>query len=114
MEQQIALRENGAVVEDWRTPDEVAKTIGFVVATDSFMSGWGKAQGRSLFAVPFTNYDEAATVEGNMNRRDEMKRVRIVYGADYPQKVKLGPEDHLSIRAYKRGKTDRFFIAGGF
>ena len=105
------VRENGAIVHDRRTEEDKARTAGFVVATDSFMSGWGKAPGRSLFAVPFADDIQAAIVERNMQHRSEMKRVRIV-ARDYPQQVKLSPSDHLSI-SDMRGSS-RFYREGGF
>lgn len=102
---------SGAIIDDQRSDEEKKRTIGFVVAIDNFMSGWGMAQGISYFAVPFETWDEAVTVEVNMRRRDEMKCVRIV-GPDYQPKLREG--DHLSIRAHRRGDTDRFFVMGGF
>lgn len=105
------VRENGAIVHDRRTDMDKARTAGFVVATDSFMSGWGLAPGRSLFAVPFANGIQAGIVERNMHHRSEMKRVRLV-GADYPQRVKLWPGDHLSI-SDMRGSS-LFYREGGF
>lgn len=96
-------------LNDRRTDAERESTIGFIVATDRFMSGWGHAPGRSYFAVAFSTWDEAATVEANMRRRSEMKRVRVV-GADY--RPKLTDADHLSIAG--RTSASRFFRAGGF
>ena len=101
--------ESGAVIDDRRTEEDKAATIGFVVATDSFMSGWGEARGRSLFAVPVRNWAEAVTVENNMRARSEMKRVRVV-GKDY--RPRLYPGDHLSIR--DMSDCDRFYRVGGF
>ena len=100
---------SGAVIDDRRTAKEVEQTIGYVVATDRFMSGWGHAPGRSLFAVPFRNHTEAAIVEQNMRRRSEMIRVRVV-GEDYRPKLYRG--DHFSIRSM--AECSRFFQEGGF
>ena len=98
-----------AVIDDRRTDEDKRRTVGFVVATDSFMSGWGKAQGRSLFAVPLSNWDQADTVLANLQARSEMKRPRIV-GADYRPKLSNG--DHLSIR--DMSDCSRFYQPGGF
>lgn len=50
----------------------------FVTATDSYMSGWGNAQGKTNKLVfGCTSYDQAETVEGNLKARDEMKYVNI-------------------------------------
>ena len=97
------------VKEDHRTPEQKAATVCFVVATDSFMSGWGQAKGRSIFAVPCRSMQEAFIVEDNMRHRSEMKRVRIV-GADYRPRLYNG--DHLSIRAMD--DVSRFYEPGAF
>jgi hypothetical protein len=99
----------GAVIDDRRTDEERELTQLFVVATDSFMSGWGFAPGKSYFAVPCTDHAQAQIVLGNMEDRTEMKRPRIV-GKNY--KPRLRPGDHLSIRSPK--DCDRFYIKGGF
>lgn len=80
--------------EDRRTPEEKASTQWFVVATDKFMSGWGQAPGRSLFALACSTWDDAQVVRDNLLARPEMKRVRVV-GGDW--RPRLGEGDHLSI-----------------
>lgn len=97
------------VRDDHRSEEDKAATIGFVVATDSFMSGWGQAPGRSLFAVPFRTWAEGRIVSENMHARSEMKRVRVV-GKDY--RPRMRPGDHLSIRAMD--DCARFYEVGGF
>jgi len=87
--------EERTVKDDKRTPEEKARTCGFVVATDRFMSGWGGAPGRSLFAVPFDSWELAHVIKDNMRHRSEMMRVRVV-GKDYRPRLYSG--DHLSIR----------------
>jgi hypothetical protein len=83
------------IIEDDRTTDEVNNTLGFVVATDKFMSGWGKAAGRSYVAVPFVSEEDKYKVLSRINRRSEMKRVREVYGKTYRPSMRSG--DHLHI-----------------
>jgi hypothetical protein len=83
------------MIDDKRTEEERATTAGFVVGTDRFMSGWGLAPGRSLFAVPFRDYEEAVKLEAWMRGRGDMLRVRVV-GRDYRPRLHEG--DHLSIR----------------
>lgn len=97
------------MIDDRRTPEDKARTVGFVVATDSFMSGWGQAPGRSLFAVPLSNWDQEPTVTANMDARSDMKRVRTV-GKDYRPHLAAG--DHLSIR--DMSDCSRFYEPGGF
>lgn len=99
------------MIDDRRTSDEKAATVGFVVATDRFLSGWGLAPGRSLFAVPLRSWGQEPTVRRNMKQRSEMQRVRTV-GRDYPKTVRLGRGDHLSIRSLD--DASRFYEDGGF
>jgi len=84
-----------AIIKDDRTAEEVQKTVGFVVATDSFMSGWGDAPGKSIVAVPVTSDKDKAWVQTVMGNRSEMKRIRFAYGSSY--KPRLGQDDHLHI-----------------
>jgi len=99
----------GAIIDDRRTDEQREITWGFIVATDSFMSGWGMAKGKSYFAVPVANNEQARIVEANMRRRSEMKRVRFVL-ADYRPKLQAG--DHLSIM--ELDPKARFFQVNGF
>ena len=98
----------GAVIHD-RRPENQREQFGFVLMTDSFMSGWGKAPGRSLFAVPVSNWRQAETVLENARNRSEMKRPRFVRTL---RNVKLYRGDHLSIRA--PGDSGRWYTPGGF
>jgi hypothetical protein len=82
-------------ISDDRSTEEVAKTYGFVVANDKFMSGWGKAPGRSILAVPFVDEKDRDTILLRVEKRSEMKRVRIVYGKSYHPAMREG--DHLHI-----------------
>jgi len=82
------------MTQDDRTPEEVAATIGFWVATDSFMSGWGCAPGRSLVACPVVSSEDSDAVERRFRLRPEFKRVRFCL-ANY--RPKLSDRDHLHI-----------------
>ncbi len=97
------------MIDDKRTSEQIKKTVCMVVATDSFMSGWGQSPGKSYFAVPCESFDQAKIVEDNMHRRSEMKRVRIV---GVPYRPRLGRGDHLSIR--KMSDCNRFYTPNGF
>ena len=99
----------GRVIDDRRSAEDVTATRFFVVATNKFMSGWGHANGCSLFAVPCKSLDQALIVEQNMRNRSEMLRVRVV-GFDYRPRLYSG--DHLSIR--DMSDCDRFYTPGGF
>ncbi len=86
----------GGVIDDRRSKEVREATRWLVVATDSFMSGWGRAASRSLFAVPCRDYDQAKAVKDNMRQRSEMKRARIVFAPRY--RPHLWEGDHLFIR----------------
>ena len=69
------------MVKDDRTQAEKHETIGFVVATDSFMSGWGGAEGgKSFVARPIRSREELDMVTEAFEGRAEFKRVRFVLG----------------------------------
>ena len=98
----------GGIIDDRRTPEEIEQTAGFYIATDSFMSGWGLAPGRSLFAVPVTvaelsDGETCKRIEERMERRPEFKRVRFVLRSYRPR---LSDGDHLSLRGIS--DTDSF------
>lgn len=82
-----------AVIDDRRTDAERAATIGFVVATDTLMSGWGHAPGRSLFVLAITDANQIDNVEARLRERGDMSRVRFYL--DFPR---LRAGDHMSIR----------------
>ena len=51
----------------------------YVTMTDSFMSGWGMARGRTAkFVVGVDNYAQAQRIARNARCRSEMKYVNIV------------------------------------
>ena len=85
----------GGVVHDRRSDQEKEETIGFIVGTDSFMSGWGQAPGTSYFAIPVRTREEWDETLAFMMGRGDMLRVREV-GKDYRPRLRAG--DHLSIR----------------
>ena len=77
-----------------------ARPFCYVVATDSFLSGWGQAPGRSLYALAIQEGEDPQPVLRKMEDRPEMKRPRIVLNltaAGLP-KVRLHEGDHLSVR----------------
>lgn len=80
---------------------------GFVVATDSFLSGWGEAPGRSLYAIAVESEDEAYTVMHNMKKQGSFKRIR--WTRTLPR-IRRG--DHLSVR--DRHSAPRYFMKDGF
>ena len=86
----------GYTIQDDRAEAEKDVTIGFVVATDKFMSGWGQARsGRSIVARPVRDTEECDRVMRLFEDRDEFKRVRYASGREYKPRLRSG--DHLHI-----------------
>ena len=90
------------MVKDDRTQAEKHETIGFVVATDSFMSGWGGAEGgKSFVARPIRSSEELDMVTEAFEGRAEFKRVRFVLGKVtkegrvYKPKMQVGDQLHV-------------------
>lgn len=71
--------------------------IGYMVATDSFMSGWGKAPYMSYYAVAVRSMKEARSVEERMDMRSDFIRVR--YNLKPP---KGSPGCHLHIVPFEQ------------
>jgi hypothetical protein len=86
----VARGDGEATISDKRQDKE--RACYFVVATDSFMSGWGCAPGRSLYALAIYPGQSATRVFDNLNRRPEFKYVRI--NMSLPR---LRAGDHLSV-----------------
>lgn len=85
---------------------------GYVIATDSFLSGWGGAAGgKSVYAIEVQSENEGYIVMDNMKHRSEMKRVRWVKTLAAVKK-NLGPRDHLTVS--DKHSAPRFFQPGGF
>jgi hypothetical protein len=109
-----AMKSRGAVVVDFTT---VKGRTGkhhyrqYVVATDKFMSGWGGAKGgKSYYVVLVHSPKEEEIVLRNMQRRSEMKNVRV-----QSMLPDVGPRDHMHVVDKK--EAARFFKEpnkGGF
>lgn len=91
-------------IEDDRTEEEIKQTIGFWVATDKAMSGWGQAPRKSYVACPVTSADDSDIVEKRFRYRTEFIRVRYITGRRYYPKMREG--DHLHIYNTKSFRYD--------
>lgn len=70
---------HGITFEDDRSEAQKATHVWLVIGTDSFMSGWGGAEGGTSYAVwACETSTQAAVVERWVRGRSEMKRVRVV------------------------------------
>ena len=92
-----------------------ARPWGYIVCTDTFMSGFGPAKGgRSLYALAVAGPSEANTVARNARARSEMKRPRLVrsFRADGTPSVRMGPNDHMSV--VDRRDAERWYEPGAW
>lgn len=87
-------------IKDDRTPEEKQATRGFLVATDSALSGWGGCN-RSIVARPIVEDGELEVIQRVFEDRSEFKRVRFVLGKETPEgriyKPRLQDGDRLHI-----------------
>jgi len=92
------------VVED-RRGDTTTEPWGYVVFTDRFMSGWGRAPCRSLYALAVSEREAAAVLRYGAGRGD-MARGRVLHGlARLLRTVRRG--DHLAIE--DRAAAERWY-----
>ena len=69
-------------LSDDRTTEQKRTHTCLVAMTDTFLSGWGKADGGVSYAAWAATYEDVDRVERWVRRRSDAKRVRIV-GSDY-------------------------------
>jgi hypothetical protein len=109
-----AMKKRGAVVVDFTTvKGRPGKNYyrSYVVATDKYLSGFGGAEGgKSIYVVMVHSPKEEEIVLRNMQRRSEMKNVRV-----QSMLPDVGPRDHMHVVDKK--EAARFFKEpnkGGF
>jgi hypothetical protein len=73
------------IIQDDRTPEQKATHTWLVIGTDSFLSGWGKAQDGVSIAAWACRPSDRSKVLAWVESRSDMKRVREVSG-DYRPK----------------------------
>lgn len=62
----------------------------YVCMTDSFMSHWGRAAGKTnIFCVACDTYAQADRIESAARSRSEMKRVRIQHNPPRPSPSRI-------------------------
>jgi hypothetical protein len=68
------------ITQDDRTPQQKQTHTLIVIMTDSFMSGWGLAEGGPSYAGWACQPQIIDMVEARIRARDDARRVRIVLG----------------------------------
>ena len=96
---------------DDRTPAERTTHPILIVGTDSFMSGWGKAEGGTSYAAWACRQEDERAVLEWVERRGDMKRVRVTFdlpSAPYRPKgrghlhIYVVREDHPALESKRR------------
>jgi hypothetical protein len=64
------------IMQDDRTPEQKKTHTWLIIGTDSFMSGWGKANGGKSYAAWACLPEKAERVFSWVSGRSDMKRVR--------------------------------------
>ena len=81
---------------DDRTEAQKKTHTVLVAATDSFMSGWGHAQGGMSYCAWACKPEHRPYVEEWVRARGDMKRVRIV-GGDWRPNRRAGDHTHIYV-----------------
>lgn len=89
---------------------EVPKTPFYVVARDTFMSGWGMSKGRDNWVVlPCQSDEEATIVLENARRRTDMVEAHITESL-----ADLLRRPDITVSLFDREDADRWYTPGGF
>lgn len=104
-----AAGDGSPVVEDRR--EDTAEPWGFVVCRDTFLSGWGRAPGRSFYVLAVQDARECGIVTQNAARRSDMEDIRLV--RDWRAiSAMIGDGDHVAI--VDRRDAARWYEPEGF
>jgi hypothetical protein len=91
-----------------RSVSEIPTAEFYVVMTDSFLSDWGRAEGRdAVFIWPTDSASEAEAVADNARAREDQKRVRI-------QTTKPRPRPSWYLQVMNRGEASNWARPGYF
>ena len=89
---------------------EVPKAPFYVRARDTFLSGWGRSEGRPNYVLlPCTSYAEAEIVLANTRARSDMADARIVKHVP-----RLVTRDDVTVSLFDREDAARWYRKGGF
>ena len=81
---------------------------GYVLANDTYLSGWGPAFWKTnVVVLPVRDHKEAETVAENARARTDMVRVRIV-----TRRPTMRPDRLYSLM--ERDEASRWYDCGGF
>jgi len=87
---------------------EIPNAEFYVLAKDTFLSGWGLSKGKAnIVILPASSYEEAEIIVENMGKRSDMSYVRI-----NTRKPRLQPHNTYSL--FSREDAERWYTKGGF
>ena len=84
-------------IKDDRTLEQAETHTWLVVGTDSFLSGWGRAESRTSLAAWACEYEDLKHVTEWVESRSDMKRVRVVLDSPYRRRYRPRGDGLLHI-----------------
>ncbi len=90
-------------IQDERTAEQKKTHNCLIIGTDSFLSGWGRAEGGVSYAAWACRECDCQKVENWVRNLSDMKRVRLVIGKWYPKgrghaQIYVVNENHHALR----------------
>lgn len=82
------------------TSADIPKKKFYVTMTDKFMSGWGRAEGKTnKFVIGVNTWEQAEAVKRNAERRSEMKYINITLDKPYynPNRFLVSYRDYKNL-----------------
>jgi hypothetical protein len=73
------------IIQDDRNDEQILSHPFLVIATDTFMSGWGLAEGGVSYMAWACREEDVQRAIEKLKARKEMRRVRVVYGSYRPK-----------------------------
>lgn len=92
------------ILEDDRTPEQKLTHTWAVIGTDTFMSGWGGAEGGMSYAGWACPFKRLSEVETTVRNRSDMQRVRVVKLDDYHPRAA-----HTHIYVFDEDREEPYF-----
>jgi hypothetical protein len=95
-------------------PSELPSATRYVMMRDTFLSNWGRAEGKdSIHIYPCDTYDEAEIVKANAEARDDQDRISIQPSDFFTGHMGEFPDDWV-VSLCTKADTGRWFEPGAF